>query len=106
MHSIIVHLFTIFKLATAWVSAVLSTRPQLYCIEYTQFSKNAQNIRNPIPFWCKINSPQKNRTKQKEGGFPVVNFTSNTYQMKREILSWIIHGCVVEVAESHMVTVF
>ena len=31
---------------------------------------------------------KKNCTKQKEGGFPVVNFTSNTYQMKREILSF------------------
>ncbi|MCI6920498.1 MAG: transposase, partial [Lachnospiraceae bacterium] len=33
-------------------------------------------------------SPQQNCTKQKRGGFPVVNFTSNTYQMKREILSF------------------
>ena len=30
----------------------------------------------------------KNFTKQKRGGFPVVNFTSNTYQMKREILTF------------------
>ena len=27
-------------------------------------------------------------TKQKEGGFLMINFTSNTYQMKREILTF------------------
>lgn len=30
----------------------------------------------------------KNFTKQKRGEFPVVNFTSSTYQMKREILTF------------------
>ena len=71
-----------------WVSVLL---PTLFCFHrlcYKQLSKNNQNIRNPIPFWCKIKSPQQNCTKQKRGGFPVVNFTSNTYQMKREILTF------------------
>ena len=73
-----------------WVSVLL---PTLFCFHrlcYKQLSKNAQNIRNPIPFWCKIKSPQQNCTKQKRGGFPVVNFTSNTYQMKRETQVYVI----------------
>ena len=76
------------KIPLSWVSVLL---PTLFCFHrlcYKQLSKNTQNIRNPIPFWCKIKSPQQNCTKQKRGGFPVVNFTSNTYQMKREILSF------------------
>ena len=74
----------------AWVSVLL---PALFCFHrlcYKQLSKNNQNIRNPIPFWCKIKSPQQNCTKQKRGGFPVVNFTSNTYQMKRETQVYVI----------------
>ena len=72
----------------SWVSVLL---PTLFCFHrlcYKQLSKNAQNIRNPIPFWCKIKSPQQNCTKQKRGEFPVVNFTSNTYQMKRKNAGW------------------
>ena len=71
-----------------WVSVLL---PTLFCFHrlcYKQLSKNAQNIRNPIPFWCKIKSPQQNHTKQKERGLPGVNFTSNTYTLKREILTF------------------
>jgi hypothetical protein len=30
----------------------------------------------------------KKHTEQKLGGLPVVNFTSNTYKMKREILTF------------------
>jgi len=30
----------------------------------------------------------KKHTKQKLGGLPVINFTSNTYKMKREILTF------------------
>ena len=56
----------IFKLQIAWVSAVLSTRPWFYGYHSEQLSKNDQNIRNLILFWCKIKLPYKNLTKQKE----------------------------------------
>ena len=74
--------------ACPWVSAVLYTSASFSICSYKQLSKKHQNIRNLLPFWCKINSPQKNRTKQKRGGFPVVYFTTNTYTLKREILNF------------------
>ena len=49
--------------------------------------KITQNIRNLIPFWCKIKPPQQYSTKQKQKGFLMTHFTSNTYQMKWEILN-------------------
>ena len=55
---------------------------------YKQLSKNAQNIRNPFLFCSKIKVSKQKSTKQKEGGFLMVNFTSNTYQMKREIFTF------------------
>jgi hypothetical protein len=53
-----------------------------------KFQKNAKKQGILIHFVVKFNHHKKNITKQKEGGFPVVNFTTNTYKMKREILTY------------------
>ena len=52
-----------------WVSVLLSTKPCFHNHRHKQLSKNTKNIRNPIPFWCKIKSPQQNHTKLK---FPAI----------------------------------
>ena len=53
-----------------------------------QVSKISKNIRNLLSFWCKIKLPNKNLTKQKERGFLMTYFTSNTYQIKWKILTF------------------
>ena len=47
-----------------------------------------KNIRNHSLYCSKIKVPNQNNTKQKKKGFLMLNFTSNTYQMKREILTF------------------
>ena len=72
----------------SWVSAVLSTTAGFILCCHKQLLENTQKIRNLIPFWCKIKLPNKNFTNQKEKGFLIAHFTSNTYTLKREILSF------------------
>ena len=61
--------------------------PQLHVLLQITF-KNAQNIRNPFLFCSKIKVSNQKDTKQKSGGFPMLNSTSNTYTLKREILTF------------------
>ena len=51
--------------------------PQLHVLLQITF-KNAQNIRNPFLFCSKIKVLNQKDTKQKSGGFPMLNSTSNT----------------------------
>ena len=61
--------------------------PQLHVLLQITF-KNTQNIRNPFLLCSKIKVSNQNDTKQKSGGFPMLNSTSNTYTLKREILTF------------------
>ena len=57
-------------------------------ISYQQLSKNSQNIRNPFLFCSIIKVSNQNDTKQKSGGFLMLNSTTKTYILKREILNF------------------
>lgn len=57
-------------------------------ISYQHLSKNDQKIRNPFLFCSKIKVSNQNDTKQKSGEFLMLNSTTNTYILKREILNF------------------
>lgn len=72
-----------FSLETT--STFSSTTPNIFAMSYQQLLKNNQKIRNLLPFCCKLKSSNKNLTKQKKNGFPMSNFISNTYTLKKNL---------------------
>ena len=66
----------------------LSTLPRFHRLCYKQLSKNAQNIRNPFLFCSKIKVSNPKDPKQKSGELLMFNSTTNTYTLKREILTF------------------
>ena len=61
--------------------------PQLHVLSHITL-KNVQNIRNPFLFCSKIKVSNQKDTKQISGGFLMFYSTSNTYTLKREILTF------------------
>ena len=67
---------------------LLSTKPRFHNHRHKQLLKNVQNIRNPFLFCSKIKVSNQKDTKQKSGGLLMLNSTTNTYTLKREILTF------------------
>ena len=59
-----------------------------YQLYNKQLSKNAQNIRNPDSLFGIIKVTKQKPTKQKKRGLLMLNSTTNTYTLKRKILSF------------------
>jgi hypothetical protein len=60
-----------------------------FCWDYCkQLSENAQNIRKSSLSCSKIKSSQKTLLNKNQGGFPMTYSTTNTYTLKREIVSF------------------